>query len=82
MRTSSTHDSLRATFQVTASVLSPCTTEAADGYSSRSTPTDAVCPWERETAAEHRRLGSITRSSSYRRPHPTFQVGRQGERAI
>ena len=39
-------------------------------------------PPKRETTAERRRLGPITRSSPYRQPHPTFQVGRQGERAI
>ena len=37
-RTSSTHSSLQATFQVTASVLSPPTAEAGDRYSSRSHP--------------------------------------------
>ena len=39
-------------------------------------------PPERETAAEHRRLGLITRSSPYRQPHPTFREGHQGERAV
>ena len=38
MRTSSTHGSLQATFHVTASVLSPCTAEVEDRYSSRSHP--------------------------------------------
>ena len=37
-RTSSTHGSLQATFQVTASVLSPRPANAGDGYSSRSHP--------------------------------------------
>ena len=37
-RTSSTHGSLQATFQVMASVLSPRPAEAEDGYSSRSHP--------------------------------------------
>ena len=35
-----------------------------------------------DTAAEHRRLGLVTRSSPYRQPHPTFREGGQGERAI
>ena len=39
-------------------------------------------PPEKMTAAEHRRLGLITRSSPCRQPHPTFREGRQGERAI
>ena len=36
---------------------------------------------ERDTAAEHRRLGRVTRSSPCRQPHPTFRVrppGRTG----
>ena len=82
MRTSSTHGSLQATFQVTASVLSPRPAHTNGRVLVPVAPRLTQCPPERMTAAEHQRLGLITRSSPCRRPHPTFREGRQGEWAI
>ena len=83
MRTSSTHSSLRATFQVMASVLSPHPAHPSGRVLVPVAPRlTQSAPEREETAAEHRRLGLVTRSSPCRRPHPTFREGRQGERAI